>query len=455
MKLKPRPLTFTAEDTVFESRQELAENLTNLVKNVEDGLVLALHADWGDGKTTFCKYWIQEHLEKSEGIFPIYLDAFQSDYHDDPLMVITSEIAKLSKEKFPEDKKQAFVDSAKRILSVTVGVGIQAVIAAATGGVGNKAVEGAGEALKNLTDSYIDKRLEERTRIDQDLQAFKGTLKSFIASSQKIVFIIDELDRCKPRFAVELLETIKHFFDVDGMFFLLSMNRCQLVSYVAGEYGIDRQTAEAYLKKFIYAEILLPKINKQGYKSDTYKFCDKLNDVDNLKSVFDFMSSNDPRPRNEEQWWMHGQRDVFPRLASLATPWNLSCRDIQDTYRTILLSYAVTPRNQEFPFILVCFLAIVRTKNMRLFEGLKSQTLSYQDDLEKELFLSRGAEEEIKVIKSILKYCMADENRIKDINYISEEELRSAQEVLNRFGFKREAVIPLICKRLDFEAKID
>jgi hypothetical protein len=70
------------------------------------------------------------------------------------------------------------------------------------------------------------------------------------------VFIIDELDRCKPSFALELLEKIKHFFSVPHFVFLLVSNLEQLQIAVSNAYGnVDSRT---YLEKFYHLRVLFP-----------------------------------------------------------------------------------------------------------------------------------------------------------------------------------------------------
>ena len=48
-------------------------------------------------------------------------------------------------------------------------------------------------------------------------------------TGQPLVFIIDELDRCRPTFAIELLERVKHIFDVPNIVFVFGINRSELV----------------------------------------------------------------------------------------------------------------------------------------------------------------------------------------------------------------------------------
>jgi len=59
---------------------------------------------------------------------------------------------------------------------------------------------------------------------------------------------VDELDRCRPDFALGLLERIKHLFDVEGIAFVLLVNRSQIEGYIRTVYG--NADAEAYLLKF-------------------------------------------------------------------------------------------------------------------------------------------------------------------------------------------------------------
>lgn len=67
-------------------RKPFAEQLTSLVMNIEDNLVISLDAQWGDGKTTFVKMW-QGFLEENE-IRSTYFDASANDYFDDPFVAL-------------------------------------------------------------------------------------------------------------------------------------------------------------------------------------------------------------------------------------------------------------------------------------------------------------------------------------------------------------------------------
>ena len=68
--------------------------------------------------------------------------------------------------------------------------------------------------------------------------------------SKKYVFIlVDELDRCKPHYAIKLLEDIKHLFAVDGIVFIIATDTDQLANSVKAIYGSEFD-AKRYLLRF-------------------------------------------------------------------------------------------------------------------------------------------------------------------------------------------------------------
>src|SRR6185312_12002549 len=117
-----------------------------------------------------------------------------------------------------------------------------------------------------------------------------------------IVFIIDELDRCRPNYAVEVLEQIKHFFSVKGIVFVLSIDKVQLGNAVRGFYGSDRINADEYLRRFIDLEYTMP-------EPDTKVFCEYLYDY------FEFRSFFGTEFRTQQHQW-NGEKNLLITIAS-------------------------------------------------------------------------------------------------------------------------------------------
>ena len=81
--------------------------------------------------------------------------------------------------------------------------------------------------------------------------------------------IVDELDRCRPSYALHLLESFKHVFDVKNMCFVLITNLRQLTQVVAGQYGV--KDADTYLEKFVHATFVLPEKERYARNKEYIK----------------------------------------------------------------------------------------------------------------------------------------------------------------------------------------
>jgi hypothetical protein len=270
---------FTAEKDLF-GRKDFGDGLTRLVTNVDDPLVIALDGQWGSGKTTFLKMWAGE-LRK-QGFPVVFFDAFANDYMTDAFMALAGQIVTLAEktDKRRSARSDEFVTQAKRVGKVLLRSSLKIALKSATLGVlDSEALEGvAKEATKDiakeasdLEDKYIGELLTQQAQEKDAIEGFKKSLEMLSGSlteeipaaengsntqKKRLVFIIDELDRCRPDFALSLLERIKHFFSVPNVFFVLGFHGGQLENSVRAFYGsgID---AHNYLQKFIHFSFTL------------------------------------------------------------------------------------------------------------------------------------------------------------------------------------------------------
>ncbi|WP_180156163.1 P-loop NTPase fold protein [Acinetobacter sp. YH12045] len=268
----------TAWEGDLWDRRRLGEQLTNYVDRLNCGAVLALDARWGEGKTWFVRHWAK-HLDDSQHNV-IYLDAFANDYLDDPFLVIASEIAS-KLDKTAENKplvhkfKKATAVMQQGLLTLAPTLIASMISCALTGGIIplikidseqitdklddaiDKVTENIGEKVTEAIQAKIDSYEEEK----QSLQAFKSTLTELAASLENpLVFIIDELDRCRPDFAIRLIERVKHFFDIPKIVFVLVMNKPQLSQSVQNFYGYEAEITADYFEKFIDLTIKFPNL---------------------------------------------------------------------------------------------------------------------------------------------------------------------------------------------------
>ena len=261
------------EDDLWD-RKRLGIQLTNYVDRLQCGAVLVLDARWGEGKTWFVRHW-QKHLE-DENHNVIYLDAFANDYLDDPFLTIAAEISQAFKSS--DNIDDADVNSFnEKTASVLISLAAILPVIAAKAGLHWIGLGGAGEALqevykdgKDVYDSvsdeitgklkeHIEKKIENHHLEKETIQDFKKELNQLADKLEKpLVFIIDELDRCRPDFAIRLIERIKHFFDIPKIVFVLVMNKPQLLQSVKSFYGYDSEMNGDYLEKFVDFTVHLP-----------------------------------------------------------------------------------------------------------------------------------------------------------------------------------------------------
>ncbi len=135
----------------------------------------------------------------------------------------------------------------------------------------------------------IDTKLKNPKEDKLALSSFKKYLEGLpnkINDGKPIVFIIDELDRCRPDFALELIEQIKHLFSVPKITFLLVTNRVQLEEIIKSKYG-NGINASLYLQKFVNIWLKLPRNISldYAYHDDGKRYLEYL--LENLSSHSD------------------------------------------------------------------------------------------------------------------------------------------------------------------------
>jgi hypothetical protein len=275
---------FSNIETPFEGdhweRKEFAEHLTGYVGRLKIGATLALDAEWGAGKTWFVQHW-KQHLI-NEGHQVAYLDAFANDYIDDPFLVIATEIGnQISKKNklLGEAVKHnsiavwhAILPSLpKLIFSALMTFMSAGLLAPVIAEILKATKDGSGDFGEAMAEDFGDRiraQLEEKVKnYEADkltVEGFKSQLAEVACHLDKpLVFIIDELDRCKPEFSIRLIERIKHFFDTPNIVFVLSMHKKQLRESIDSYYGF--KTQNQYLEKFIDFTFLL----KTSYKTES------------------------------------------------------------------------------------------------------------------------------------------------------------------------------------------
>ncbi|MCP4114095.1 MAG: hypothetical protein GY737_01605 [Desulfobacteraceae bacterium] len=264
---------FSDKTDIFR-RKGFGERLANLIENANDNPVIALDAGWGEGKSTFINMWrgyIQH--QRDPKLKTIYFDAFENDYQKDPFLTLASEMYQMLSDEKEEEKTEFRKKASKAVKSLTRGtlkIGVKALTA---GIVDGSCVDSLEKDLSSLAANQVDEIIKDKFKnAEKDklaLTEFKTYLEAFAnktGEGKPIIFIVDELDRCRPDFSLELLEKIKHLFSVKGITFLLVTNRDQLEESIKARYGKDIDPTN-YLHKFVNLWITLPRKNNEHYDS--------------------------------------------------------------------------------------------------------------------------------------------------------------------------------------------
>ena len=231
-------------------RKELAARLTNLIRTQSAPFTISIHGNWGSGKTFLLKRW-QKDLEH-EDFKAIYFNAWEDDFCNDPLLAILGQLADYFKE-------SALDTFANKVIEIAIPLLQENLL-----GVLNKTTGLTSKLPDPKEKTLVEEYLEQRATKDELKLHLSRLAESVVAETEHpLVFIIDELDRCRPTFAIELLERVKHIFDIENIVFIFGINRDQLCVSLDSEYGhID---ADTYLRRFFDIEFTLPDVDTALY----------------------------------------------------------------------------------------------------------------------------------------------------------------------------------------------
>ena len=342
-------------------RREIVETLHLFIDATPAPYVLALDGVWGRGKTTLVKI-LKADLEDS-GYQCVYFDAWRVDYMVDPLIALVGALAELverAPHKSSADALAALKESAVVIAVETVGAIAQAVTKGLVSTAAIQAFTKARqaqvfsdyEAAKKTTEQFAEKlEAAAKSILEHPEQEPEHPEQEPEHSEQKkIIFFVDELDRCRPTFAVHLLERIKHLFDIQNIFFVLSVDKAQLEASMRGVYGTDTDAPE-YLRRFIDFDYRVPCVPTKSFTTSLFE---KFGLIEKLKG---------------RQGAFRADAERFITYFTIfATAYRLSARaQGQCVGRLAVVVQSATDRHYLHPPIVV-LLIILRVKQPALYQ---------------------------------------------------------------------------------------
>lgn len=349
MQFKPKKIKIDPVDPFKEDRLERkadVENLSLLLRQLSTPIVLSINAPWGQGKTTFLEM-LQADL-KSKECNTVYFSAWETDFASDPLLAFLGEMNDAIETLAGKDPiKVEKWKKAKKAGSHILKRGIPALIKIGTAGIID-AEDLIEEASAGLAEQLSGDLIAEYLNSKNEIKKFKENISSILSNKSehqtKLYIFVDELDRCRPTYAIELLERIKHLLDIDGLVFILAMDKGQLSHSVKAVYG-EKFESIGYLRRFIDIEYSLPQKEIGDF-------------IDSLYNHFEFGIFFEKRKKYTEL--IYDSSQLLSTFKLLASENSFSPREIEQLFTKINLVIRSTDENIFLHPALLSFLIIAK-----------------------------------------------------------------------------------------------
>ena len=353
-------------------RKNFAENLTQLISSTNQPFVISIEAPWGWGKTTFINMW-KKQLD-TLGYTCLYFNAWESDFVEDPLIAFVGEVGKALAEKKVKGKAQTQLKKLqslggkliRRTIPLAIHVATQGILTQDNVKKASEIVFTNSSDIANFASAIAEEKIKQYDEDKNGISEFKKELANFAKTISEeenkktpLIFFVDELDRCKPDFSLALLEKIKHIFSVEGVVFVLGIDRGQLEQSVKSIYG-QKMDEDGYLRRFIDYRFQLSQPSIE-------KFCDFLFERFNMWEALKDRKS----PLEEKETLIR----VFSRLAQLH---NFSLRKIEQSFTEMNLVLRTIPVNIILFPEMLAFLTALKNYSLNDYLSLR-KNMSYSE----------------------------------------------------------------------------
>lgn len=322
---------------------------------------MCLNGGWGTGKTFFltrlCEQYRRCKDENDIGGKAIYFNAWEDDDLEDPLIAIVGQIWQNLKGGTLDECVKSITACAPKLIkrfAFKAGIGLLKSIPVAGKVVEEVSGDAEAEDLSSSTENVFA-QYGELTKSKHELKERLAELreKVYQEAGRSLLFVIDELDRCRPTFAIETLERVKHLFGVPHIVFLFGVDCEQLKKSVCAVYGdVD---ASNYLNRFFDLEMSLPPANNEQFLWMLSGSHD-LSNQSNYASQFQYLLKN---------------------LVPLSEIHSLSLRELEKAERTMTLIAAANLAPGAETVVLLPILIVLKMRNHKIYEKLADGECGY------------------------------------------------------------------------------
>jgi len=358
------------------------------------GLTIALDSDWGTGKSFFVRHWATDLQNQGHPV--VVFDAWENDIGDEAAVALMASInaeldkwtKKLSnKEKVKNKAKEATrsaLNGLRKAIIPTAKVVAASVVKKATGIAVEEIFEACSKASDNPSELIFDsvsstldsgldeifkRSLDEHKKRGEAINIFKDSITQLIelleseaqASTPVFVFV-DEVDRCRPTYAIKLLEEIKHIFGVPKICFVVSTNLDQLRESVCAIYGSGFD-GHRYLKRFFDHQYTLPEPNNENFAA---QLLNQNSPIGSTRAVSGL--PNSPTASSTKR-----------SIATIANAFGLDLRSQKQVFDVANSVAAVIQMDKKIFVLWLFFLCALQHKKPHLLKELMNNNLSTGD----------------------------------------------------------------------------
>lgn len=381
---RTRSIDTTGDDPFAEdllNRRPSAEVLTQFIERTPGPFVLALDATWGLGKTTFLEMW-SESLRRG-GHHCVTFNAWETDFTGDPFTALVGELKEfLSAAKVKDqDKLLESIAMARAAGRQIARRGIPTLVKIATAGlidtdaISEEAEKTIAELAGELTGDFIEDYIQEKSAVQSFRKEFSSAVSSIRKASSNpqtpVVILIDELDRCRPTYALALLERVKHLFEVEGVVFVLSIDRGQLEECVRATYGrgVD---ARHYLRRFIDFDYRLPDPDIRAFAGAQIS---SLGLTDSFNSRISNPTYRKEAQRSDAQFLTK----LFPELCAVT---KMTLRQVAQATARLGIALRTIPHSQTIQPVQLALLIVLRECAPEGYSRLRNRPNDFNEILE-------------------------------------------------------------------------
>jgi uncharacterized protein YjbI with pentapeptide repeats len=263
--------------------------IVNIVKTSHPKFTIGIFGEWGAGKTTLINS-VDNALQTDKSLIRVRLEAWRYKWEQFPIASLLKSIAyALPAEKQFEDLKKKLETSAINFLKNTADI-LTSII--------SKYASEEYEISQEMFDTFkkeLNSKIQLIAELDRDTVYFDGfeEIKKEIKNLRlenpafRIIVYVDDLDKCSPKKALELLEIIRVFQDVEGFIYIIGISHDILIKLGNIESNQKSNEGEHYVKNLIQVPIALPKWSNQDTVKLVRDFIKKGMIHDKFKDVVD------------------------------------------------------------------------------------------------------------------------------------------------------------------------